>query len=222
MTLAIRPALLVVSTAALALSAACGGNVVVDRASSTTAKSTSSSTATTTSTTGAGGGTTTSTTTTTTPPADLCTKLCKELVDNGCQGGPAEKCQADCADSLAKAGTCASDLVTVYQCYEPYLPQCPKDPPPACTAALNKYTQCVENGQGCQAATCSEGGGPGGPMCDCQQQCNGRALEASCNIDNGKTVCACKIDGAQVGTCATEGWNDACNLSSGCCAGFYK
>ena len=120
-----------------------------------------------------------------------------------------------------QAGSCASALAAVYECYRPFLAQCPKDPPAQCSDTLQAYTQCVNQGGGCGSANCSQGGGPGGESCDCQQSCNGRFTEASCTTTQGTTVCSCVIDGGQVGTCSGSPSKDACSLTQGCCAAFF-
>ena len=231
MTTALRSTFLGASLLALPLAAACGGNVVVDHERGGTTVTTTATV------TGAGGGSSTSTTVTTTStststtvtttttsttvPADLCASMCKVLVDSGCQSSGQGQCEQDCNKSLTDAGKCSPQLVAVYQCYEPYLSQCPKDPPPPCSGVLDAYTQCVQQGGGCGSAQCTAGGGPDGEQCDCQQTCNGRFVESTCKSNGGTTVCSCAINGSQGGTCSGSSSKDPCNLKNGCCASFY-
>lgn len=215
----------------IALLGACGGNVTVDHVrGGTTITATVTNTGAggggSTSTTGTTTGTTTSTTITTTTTStvdpDICSRLCKILIDSGCETGKPGECVSQCNQSLVEADACAPELSAVYACYEPYLPQCPKDPPPGCDGVLQAYTQCMNQGGGCGSPNCSGGIGPDGQeSCDCQQSCNGRFIEASCNSAQGTTVCSCAINGAQVGTCSGSSSKDPCNLTNGCCAAFF-
>jgi hypothetical protein len=234
MTIALRPALcLGASTLALTLSVACGGNVAVDHVHggttvTVTVTTTGAGGGGSTTTTGTTTGTTTSTTITTTTTGtttvdpDICSRLCKVLLDSGCEAGTPGECVSQCNQSLVEADECAPALSAVYACYEPYLPQCPKDPPVACSGQLQAYTDCIGQGGTCSSPTCSAGGGPNGQeFCDCQQTCNGRFIEASCETHKDTTVCSCVINGAQVGTCSGSASKDPCNLQVGCCAALF-
>ncbi|WP_437733949.1 hypothetical protein [Sorangium sp. So ce1335] len=150
-----------------------------------------------------------------------CVDICEAHKMYGCDP-PERNCAESCGLTLMLAGSgCEDELAAMYSCYMSGAAACEDGVPAECKDEEDAALSCVA-ADGCIGLECTYPHGVEGNECACSSTCLSKKHEVQCGPEaDGKTMCACLVDGVEVGTC--EGAErEVCHLKQGCCQEFFN
>ncbi len=152
---------------------------------------------------------------------EVCLDICEQHKMYGCDP-PELDCAESCGVILELSRAEGDDeIVAHYSCMLPDAPTCKDGPPAECNDEEDAVLACLD-AHGCRGLESSYPNGLEGNECACASTCLGKKHEVQCGPSaDGTTMCACLVDGVEVGTC--EGSDrEVCHLTQGCCQEFFN